>query len=96
MIETPGLFLHYTALVALYVFSFSLVFPLLRLFKGPTLPDRVVALDQIGLITIGIMLCEVLYSKNEIVLDIVLVVAFILVFGAMIIARYLYKRNFEK
>ncbi|MFW6351775.1 MAG: monovalent cation/H+ antiporter complex subunit F, partial [Bacteroidota bacterium] len=67
-----------------------------RLFKGPSLPDRVVALDQIGLIIMGIMLCEVLYSKEKLILDIVLVVAFVLVFGSMIIARYIYKRNLEK
>ncbi|MFW5753550.1 MAG: monovalent cation/H+ antiporter complex subunit F [Marinilabiliaceae bacterium] len=94
--ESADLFLYYSALSALYIMSISLVFPLYRLFKGPSLPDRVVALDQIGLIIMGIMLCEVLYSKEKLILDIVLVVAFVLVFGSMIIARYIYKRNLEK
>jgi len=94
--ESADIFLHYSALSALYIMSLSLVFPMYRLFKGPSLPDRVVALDQMGLIIMGIMLCEVLYSKEKLILDIVLVVAFVLVFGAMIIARYIYKRNLEK
>ncbi|MFW5889788.1 MAG: monovalent cation/H+ antiporter complex subunit F [Marinilabiliaceae bacterium] len=94
--ESADIFLYYSALSALYIMSLSLVFPLYRLFKGPSLPDRVVALDQIGLIIMGIMLCEVLYSKEKLILDIVLVVAFVLVFGSMIIARYIYKRNLEK
>ena len=94
--ESADIFLHYSALSALYILSLSLVFPMYRLFKGPSLPDRVVALDQMGLIIMGIMLCEVLYSKEKLILDIVLVVAFVLVFGAMIIARYIYKRNLEK
>lgn len=94
--ESSDMFLQYSALTALYILSLSLVFPMYRLFKGPSLPDRVVALDQIGLIIMGIMLCEVLYSKEKIILDIVLAVAFVLVFGAMIIARYIYKRKLEK
>ncbi|MGM0377163.1 MAG: monovalent cation/H+ antiporter complex subunit F [Bacteroidota bacterium] len=94
--ESSDMFLNYSALTALYILSLSLVFPMYRLFKGPSLPDRVVALDQIGLIIMGIMLCEVLYSKEKIILDIVLAVAFVMVFGAMIIARYIYKRKLEK
>ncbi|MFO8001675.1 MAG: monovalent cation/H+ antiporter complex subunit F [Marinilabilia sp.] len=94
--ETGDMFLHYSALTALYVFSISLIFPMYRLFRGPSLPDRVVALDQMGMIIIGIMLCEVLYTQEKIILDIVLMVAFVMVFGAMIIARYIYKRKLEK
>jgi multicomponent Na+:H+ antiporter subunit F len=86
-------FLEYAALIALYIFSISLIFPFLRLFKGPTLPDRVVALDQIGVIIVGMMVCDVLYTREKLLLDVVLVVAFILAFGSMIIARYLYKQN---
>ncbi len=92
MINT-GLILEYLTLAALYIFSVSLLFPLYRLFKGPSLPDRVVALDQIGVIVVGIIICELLYMNEKIFLDIVLVFAFILVFGAMIIARYLFKQR---
>ncbi len=92
MIDT-GLILEYLILTALYIFSISLLFPMYRLYKGPSLPDRVVALDQIGVIVVGIIICELLYMKEKIFLDIVLVFAFILVFGAMIIARYLFKQR---
>ncbi len=90
---TTELFLRYSAQIALYLFSASLVFPLYRLFRGPSLPDRVVALDQIGAIIIGIMVCDVVYTGERALLDVVLVVAFILVFSAMIIGRYLYKQK---
>lgn len=86
-------FLDYAVLTAIYIFSGSLVFPVYRLFKGPSLPDRVVALDQIGVIIVGIVVCDVIYTGERVLLDVVLVIAFILVFSAMIIGRYLYKQN---
>ncbi|MDP2114706.1 MAG: monovalent cation/H+ antiporter complex subunit F [Bacteroidota bacterium] len=73
--------------------TLSLLFPLYRLFKGPSLPDRIVALDQIGMIIVGIILCDVIYSRDTMVLDVVLAISFLLVFGSMIIARYLYKKT---
>ncbi|WP_462317662.1 monovalent cation/H+ antiporter complex subunit F [Marinilabilia sp.] len=94
--ENADLFLENAALIALYIFSLSLIFPFFRLFKGPTLPDRIVALDQIGVIIIGMMICDVLYTREKVLLDVVLVVAFILAFGSMIIARYLYKQKKEQ
>ncbi|MDK2841901.1 MAG: hypothetical protein PWQ17_1406 [Anaerophaga sp.] len=94
--ENSSVFLEYTALTALYIFSLSLIFPLFRLFKGPSLPDRVVALDQIGVIIVGMMICDVIYTREKLLLDVVLVIAFILAFGSMIIARYLYKQNKER
>lgn len=94
--ENSFIFLEYSALAALYIFSFSLIFPLYRLFRGPSLPDRVVALDQIGVIIVGMMVCDVVYTREKLLLDVVLVIAFILAFGSMIIARYLYKQNKEQ
>jgi multicomponent Na+:H+ antiporter subunit F len=91
--ENPDIFLENVALIALYIFSASLIFPFFRLFRGPSLPDRIVALDQIGVIIVGMMICDVVYTREKILLDVVLVVAFTLAFGSMIIARYLYKQN---
>ncbi|MGQ1891138.1 monovalent cation/H+ antiporter complex subunit F [Thermophagus sp. OGC60D27] len=93
--ENSEFFLEYAAQLALYIFAFSLVFPLYRLFKGPSLPDRVVALDQIGVIIVGMMICEVVYTREKLLLDVVMIVSVILVFSSMIIARYLYKQNEE-
>ena len=94
--ENSSLFLENVALIALYIFSISLIFPLYRLFRGPSLPDRVVALDQIGVIIVGMMVCDVVHTREKLLLDVVLIVAFILAFGSMIIARYLYKQNKEQ
>jgi multicomponent Na+:H+ antiporter subunit F len=95
MEESGKLFLEYVSLGALWIMTLSLIFPLYRLFKGPTLPDRVVALDQIAFIIVGIIICDIFYTRNTMLLDVVLIVSFLLVFGSMIIARYLYKKQNE-
>lgn len=95
MTELGNTFLEYASLAALWIMTISLIFPLYRLFKGPTLPDRVVALDQIAFIIVGIIICDVFYTRNAMLLDVVLTVSLLLVFGSMIIARYLYKKQNE-
>ncbi|MDK2978848.1 MAG: hypothetical protein PWP52_1562 [Bacteroidales bacterium] len=95
MTEFGNIFLEYASLAALWIMAISLIFPLYRLFKGPTLSDRVVALDQIAFINVGIIICDVFYTRNAMLLDVVLTVSLLLVFGSMIIARYLYKKQNE-
>jgi multicomponent Na+:H+ antiporter subunit F len=84
------------AKTAMWLMTLSLLFPLYRLFRGPGLPDRVVALDQIGMIVLGIIICDAIFSDDQMLLDVVLIVAFMLVFGSIIIAHYLHKRELEK
>ena len=64
-----------------------------RLIAGPTVPDRVVALDQIAIIIVCIIICDTIYSGMSSGLDVALVVSLLLVIGSMIIARFLHKRR---
>lgn len=80
-------FLTIATETALWIMTLSLLFPLYRLFRGPGLTDRVIALDQIVMIVIGIIICDAIFSNDYLLLDVVLIVAFMLVFGAIIIAH---------
>lgn len=91
----PSVFLEYASVTALWIMTISLFLPMYRLFRGPTLSDRVVALDQIAVIVVAIIICDVLYSRDAMLLDVVLIVSFLLAFGSMIIARYLHKQKTE-
>lgn len=84
-------FLHYSALAAIAILAISMVLPAIRLFKGPSLPDRVVALDQITFGFVAIMLVDVLLMDHKVLLDVVLIIAFILSLGTMIISVFLHK-----
>lgn len=90
-----SIFVEIAAKTAMWIMTLSLLLPLYRLFRGPGLPDRVIALDQIGLIVLGIIICDSIFSNDSMLLDVVLIVAFMLVFGSIIIAYYLHKKQTE-
>lgn len=88
---TGETFLHDSAIVGIIILSVSMVLPAIRLFKGPSLPDRVVALDQITFGFVAIMLTDALLMRHEVLLDVVLIISFILALGTMIISVFLHK-----
>ena len=69
--------------------SVGLVLATLRLLLGPTLPDRVVALEVIASMTVGfIVLYSVSYEVPELI-DVALVLALTSFLTAVAFARYL-------
>ena len=76
-------------LIGIAVLAFGILLALLRLFLGPTSPDRVVALDTVNTMVVGLMVAFAAYFEEVVFVDIAVVYA-ILSFGAtMFIARYI-------
>lgn len=68
---------------------------LFRLFRGPSIPDRVIALDGLLMtVTCGIMI-EVTRERSITSLDTVLVVALAAFVGTGVLARYVERRSDE-
>lgn len=78
--------------VALLVLFAGVVLAFVRLVRGPTLPDRVVALDMIGTLVIGIMAVHAVRTNQPVVLDVAVVLALILFLGTVAFAYYLEQR----
>jgi multicomponent Na+:H+ antiporter subunit F len=68
---------------------------LYRALRGPTLADRVVALDTIGFIIIGILLVLAMGSGQKSLISIALIAALILFLGTVAFAIYLERRAGE-
>jgi len=66
---------------------------LYRAGKGPTIPDRMVAIDILGILVVGV--CAILaYVYNlHFLIDIVLAWIFISFIGTITLAKYLEGRN---
>lgn len=64
-----------------------------RLVLGPSLPDRVVALDLIGLITVGIIAAYGILTEQPILLDAATVVALVSFLGTVAFAHYIERRK---
>lgn len=80
---------------ALLILALAILILMPRMAKGPSLADRVVILDLISMIMIGIALvCTVLFSEKTF-LDVALAVALTSFLGTIGFAGYLQKRGEE-
>lgn len=80
-----------TVAFAMLVVAASLC--LVRLAKGPTLADRVLALDTlliVGVIGVGV---DAARARSGVYLDVLLVVALVAFIGTSAVARYIERRE---
>ncbi len=79
--------------IALGFLILTFILSMIRLVKGPTLQDRVVALDMIGAVVAGLIIIYMVKSENPRYLDIVVVLSLILFLGTTTVARFLNKEK---
>lgn len=78
--------------VALPVMSLAMVLAFVRLVRGPTLPDRVVALDLIGTMGMGMIAVYAIARDLPVLVDVAIVLALLSFLGTIAFARYLERR----
>ncbi len=69
----------------------SLFLALLRLIRGPSLPDRVVALDLIAITAVGLIGVYSVSTRQPIYIDEAMVLALIAFLGTSAFAHYIEK-----
>jgi multisubunit Na+/H+ antiporter MnhF subunit len=79
--------------IAMVFLIISFLLALIRLLSGPSLQDRVVALDLIASVAGGIILIYIFMSQESRYLDIVLILSLIIFLGTVAIAKYLNKEE---
>ena len=75
--------------IALMVVSFSFAGLLFRLVKGPTVADRVVALDAIGVTLVSIVALLSLIIETEFFLEVILLMSILSFIGTAAFAKFL-------
>jgi multicomponent Na+:H+ antiporter subunit F len=75
--------------LALLMMALGLLLALLRLARGPSLADRVVALDLVAMLTVGFVAVEALRSGEAVLLRPALVVGLLGFLATLAFARYL-------
>ncbi|MFO8051718.1 MAG: cation:proton antiporter [Thermoplasmatota archaeon] len=78
------LMLIWTAVIGL-----SILIALIRLFLGPTSPDRVVALDTVNTLIVGMMIVLGAFYEEVIFIDIAIVYAVLSFVTTLFIAKYI-------
>jgi len=65
---------------------------LARLVRGPSLPDRVVALDLITVLAAAMLALDTMATRQTVFIDAAIVLALISFLGTIAFARYLERR----
>lgn len=82
-----------TVNIVLIVLTISLLLAFARLAMGPTLPDRVIALDLISAISVGIFATYSIVTNQPVFIDAAIVLALIVFLGTVAFARYIERRG---
>ncbi len=77
--------------ICLLVLASGMGLAFVRLLLGPSLPDRVIALDVMATIAIGILVLFAMAVQQPLLLDVALAMALIVFLGTVAFARYMEK-----
>lgn len=88
MIDTREIALL-TARLVLLLLSICYAGTFYRLVRGPSLPDRVVALDMLVTLAVGMMATYAIITEETAILDAGVVVALVIFLGTVAFASYL-------
>jgi len=78
-----------TSELALTLLGLGAIVAFVRLLRGPTLPDRVIAIDLIGVLIVCVLVVLAADGGQRAFLDVAMVVALISFVGTIAYARYI-------
>lgn len=79
------------AFVLLAVMSLGIVLAFIRLLRGPNIPDRLVALELLTTVGVGIAALYCIAFDEPVYLDVAIVLALVAFLGTVTFARYIEK-----
>lgn len=86
VVEGPLLWATYLALAIL---SLSILAALFRVLRGPSLADRVVALDLVAFLAMGFLATYAILAQEDTFIDAALVLGLLAFLGTVAVARYI-------
>jgi multicomponent Na+:H+ antiporter subunit F len=82
--------------VLIITFSFlltALVLAFMRLLKGPSVNDRIAAMDVIAIVVMGFIIVYSVLIEKDIYLDLAVIISLISFIGTVAVSTYLKHRN---
>jgi multicomponent Na+:H+ antiporter subunit F len=67
-----------------------------RLVRGPSLPDRVIALDLFAVLAVGVIVVFSIHSGQAVYVEAAVVLGLIMFLGTVAFARYLERRAHDE
>lgn len=93
---TGAQFLAWVEPIVFGMIGLALLLVFTRLARGPSLSDRVIALDLIGVLAVGMIAMISFEADQPIFLDAAIVLALVAFLGTVAFARYLERRAHDE
>lgn len=79
--------------IALHAVGVAMLLSLWRLLRGPSLPDRILALDTLYVNTIAALILFGMHLRSSIYFEAALIIAMLGFVGTMVLAKYILRRD---
>jgi multicomponent Na+:H+ antiporter subunit F len=89
LFEGPWTFLSVATMVTMVAVAVSILVASLRVMRGPSLPDRVVALDLVGLLAVSVISVMAIATQQPVLLDAAIALALIAFLSTVAFARFI-------
>jgi multicomponent Na+:H+ antiporter subunit F len=81
--------LNAALVIALVILSLSVLGSMYRVLKGPSMPDRIIALDMIGIHLISIVTIVSIMLRTQAYVEIILLIGIVAFLGTIAFSKYL-------
>ena len=78
---------------AMYVVGLAMMMALVRLLRGPTVPDRVLALDTLFVATIAQMILFGMHLGTAVYFEVALIIAMLGFVSTVVLSKYVIRRD---
>lgn len=95
---TPGIasslgLLEPAIVASMFVVSLAMLLSLYRLVRGPTVPDRILALDTLSVTAIAELMLLGMYIKSSIYFEVALIIAMLGFGSTVVLSKYVMRRD---
>lgn len=79
--------------LSLYAIALALAMSLWRLLRGPTLPDRILALDTVSINTIALLVLYGIHINSSVYFEAALIIAMLSFVSTVALSKYVMRRD---
>ncbi len=90
---TPHAFVGAAVVASMYLVGLAMLFALVRLLRGPTVPDRVLALDTLFVAAIAELVLLGMHLGTAVYFEAALIIAMLGFVSTVVLSKYVIRRD---
>ena len=90
---TGNMFLETSIVVCMHMVGVAMLLAVWRLLRGPTVPDRILALDTLSVTAIAQLMLFGMYLGTAVYFEAALIIAMLGFVGTVVLSKYVLRRD---